>query len=171
MNMAHARPMPIRKKRRPRAQLFSDAQKKILIDTVRKAEARFRREGLTQEELAKALDLTQPSVSRLKKGLWTPGLTTARYIAQLEGVTLEDLIGPVRLDDEPMAAAPGATLVLDARFQNLEICVRFHADEKRWSPWTLAAARAGFFGEKDFAPTQWPPKLDALEAALSHVKR
>lgn len=129
---------------------------------------RFKREGLTQEELAKALDLTQPSVSRLKKGLWTPGLSTARYIAQLEGKTLEDLVGPIKLDSE---MPPSPFTVIDSRFQNLEICVRFHAEEARWSPWTLAAARAGFFGDADFSPTAWPPKLDELERALSRVKR
>lgn len=169
MSPAHTLPMVKPKKTRKRAQLFTPVQLKILIDTVRRAERRFKSEGLTQEELAKALDLTQPSVSRLKNGAWRPGLTTARYIAQLEGKTLEDLVGPVRLDVDAIETAQ--TTMLTGRFQNLEAAIRYHQDESRWSPWTLASARAGFFGDKDFAPADWTEKLDELEKGLNTVKR
>ena len=167
---AHYRDMNAAKKGRKKpGRLFSDLQKKILIEAVKRAEKKFKREGLTQEELAKALDLTQPSVSRLKNGAWTPGLTTARYIAQLEGKTLEDLIGPVKLDED--VAPESHALLLGGRFANLEVCVRFHDGSRSWSPWTLAAARAGFFGDKDMHPGEWVPKLDALELSFSQAKK
>lgn len=169
MSPVHSAAMGKVKKPRKRAQLFTEIQLKILIDTVRRAQRKFKAQGLTQEELAKALDLTQPSVSRLLSGAWKPGLTTARYIAQLEGKSLEDLIGPVKLDHEEIGPTSGALAM--GRFANLEACVRYHQDEKRWSPWTLASARAGFFGEDDFAPSAWTNKLDELERSLNTVKR
>lgn len=54
---------------------------------------------------------------------------------------------------------------------HLDVCLQFYASSKHWSPWTIAAARAGFFGNSDFAPPEWAGKLDALETALNRARK
>jgi len=49
--------------------------------------------------------------------------------------------------------------------------MRFYASSKHWSPWTVAAARAGFFGSTDFAAPEWAGKLDILEKALERARK
>jgi DNA-binding XRE family transcriptional regulator len=146
---------------------FTDEQYDSLIAAVRRALAdkkRFR----NQEALALALKLTQPSLSAMLHGKWKPGITTARAIANLEGMTLEDMIGPFAEDDGAPVAPRSGDL---PGFTNLKKCIEFYAGSKHWSPWTIAAAQAGFYGTTDFTPPQWEGKLDQLERALEKVRR
>ena len=145
--------------------MFTDEQKKILIAVVERAmlTKKFR----TQDQLALALGITQPSVSALLSGRWPPGMTTARAIAALEGKELEALIG--RVATEPPATGKAKASAKGPNLSNLEVCVLFYAHSARWSPATIAAARAGLFGEGDVTPDRWPVRLDAIEAALASV--
>lgn len=145
---------------------FTDEQYETLIAAVRRALAdkkRFR----NQEACALALKLTQPSLSAMLHGKWKPGVTTARAIANLEGMTLEELIGPFA-EDPPDAPTPTSG---NGGFTNLTKCVEFYAGSKQWSAWTIAAAQAGYFGTTDFTPPQWEAKLDLLERALDKARK
>ena len=74
----------------PAKPAFTEAQIRVLRETAKKVRKRFR----TQEEFALALGITQPSLSSLLQGKWRPGVTTAKAIAHLEQVSLEDLVAP-----------------------------------------------------------------------------
>ncbi len=129
------------------------------------AAARVRKQFKNQEEMAVALHLTQQSVGNLLKRKYRPGLTTARAIANLEGMKLEDLIGDLGAPSVPDSQASVGS------FTNLDVCISFYASTKHWSPWTIAAARAGFFGPLDFPPPEWVPKLEALEKVLERARK
>lgn len=148
--------------------VFNDEQLKALMAAVRRALAdkkRFR----NQEELALALNITQPSLSAMLHNKWRPGVTVARAIANLEGMTLEDLIGPWAEEERPASAPPPT--ILHAGPAGLQKCIDFYGGTKHWSQWTIAAARAGFFGSSDFAPPQWETKLDYLERAMEKARK
>ena len=147
--------------------VFTEEQYETLNAAVRRALANKKRFP-NQEALALALNLTQPSLSALKHRKWKPGVTTARAIANLEGMTLEDMIGPFA--DEPAPAASNTNGV-GGELPGLTRCLEFYAGSKHWSTWTVAAARAGFFGLSDFAPPQWEAKLDYLEKALEKARK
>lgn len=118
--------------------------------------------------MALAIGISQQSVSNLLKGKYNPGVKVARSIANLDGQTLEQLIGDfAEAEDAPIQRGPSSS----SSFANLDVCVQFFASTKHWSPWTLAAARAGFFGQADFAPPEWVPKLDHLEKALERARK
>ena len=120
-----------------------------------------------QEAMALALGVTQQTVSSLLKGTYHPGLKVARAIANLDGQTLEMLIGDFAELEAPQPSLP----VTQGSFANLDVCLQFHAASKQWSPWTIAAARAGFWGNSDFAPPEWSGKLDMLEKVLDRAKK
>lgn len=145
--------------------LFAAYQVKILIDTIKK----HRKDFKNQSDLAKALKLTQPALSNLLAGKWKPGMTTALATAELDGVELQDLIGPLQSGDVP----PSGMLPLsdEERFHNVDVCVKFFGTRKTWSPWTIAAAKAGVYGEQDYPSPEWEPKLDRLEKALAAVRK
>jgi DNA-binding XRE family transcriptional regulator len=146
----------------PAKPAFTEAQYRILKDTAGRIRKRFK----NQEDMALALAIAQPSLSALLKGKWKPGVTTAKAIANLDHTTLEELVGPYgESDGQVPASASGQT------FANLEVCVRFHAGTKTWSPWTLAAARAGFWGDSDLPPPAWPERLDMLEKTLDRLRK
>jgi hypothetical protein len=100
-------------------------------------------------------------------GKWRPGLTTARHIASLEKLDLEDLLPDW---SSPPSLRPSSGARGDAR-PNLEKCLVWHEDENRWSEWTIAAARAGVYGTGDFAKSEWVGKLDHLEKALDRARK
>ena len=56
-------------------------------------------------------------------------------------------------------------------FRNLDTCIQFYAATKLWSTWTVAAARAGYFGTSDFAPPEWATRLDKLESVLDRSRK
>lgn len=146
----------------PAKQPFSKAQYAVLLDAAKRARRKFK----SQEEMALALDITQPAVSALLKGRWKPGLSTARHIAAAVGMQLEELIG----DFEETTTVKRPSTPVSPR-PNLEVCVAFHAEKRTWSPWTLAAARAGVFGPTDFAAPEWSSKLDALESVMTRFQK
>lgn len=146
--------------------LFAPYQVKILVDTIKK----HRKEFKNQSDLAKSLKLTQPALSNLLAGKWKPGMTTALAIAELDGQELVDLIGPLQsgADVPPSGLLP---LSDEDRFHNIDVCVKFWHGRKTWSAWTIAAAKAGLFGDQDFPAPEWQPRLDRLEKALSDVRK
>lgn len=143
-------------------QTFTDEQIDILIGVVRRAQKRFK----NQSELAKAIDITQPSLSSMLAGKWKPGLTTARHIASLERLDLEELLPEFTSTPTKLPPASGG-----GERPNLEKCLVWHEDENRWSVWTIAAARAGYFGSGDFAKAEWVAKLDTLEKTLARGRK
>ena len=73
---------------------FNEEQQEILHATAKRVwKLKFQAENKTQEEFALALGLSQQSVSALLKGTYRPGLVPARAIANLDGKTLEQLVG------------------------------------------------------------------------------
>ncbi len=147
----------------PAKTTFTADQIDILMGVVRKHTKRFK----NQTELAKALDLTQPSLSSMLAGKWAPGLTTARHIATLDKLELEDLLPDFKSPATTRQGAPGT----EGDLPNLEKCLVWHEDEARWNAWTIAAARAGVYGTSDYGKTEWVTKLDALEKALARVRK
>lgn len=143
---------------------FSEPQFRVLLETAKRIRKRFK----NQDQMALALGIAQPSLSALLKGKWKPGVTTAKAIAQLDQRTLEDLIGPYGESAEPKSARRTSS---SSAFPNLETCVEFHSGSKHWSAWTIAAARAGFWGSRDVAPPEWSAKLDTLEKALEKIQK
>jgi len=140
----------------PAKQTFTDEQVEILMGVLRRAVKRFK----NQTDLAKALHITQPALSALLKRKWDPGLTTAQYIAELDQSTLEDLL--------PGFKAPPSAAALE--FPNLEKVIGYHEDEARWTAWTIAAARAGFW-EADASKAEWVTRLDSLDRALARARK
>lgn len=162
----------------PAKPVFNDDQMEIIQATARRVwKAKFQSEGKTQEDMALAIGLSQQSVSNLLKGSYRPGVGPARQIALLAGKTLEELVGDFATELPPRSAASPredkapATSIGLGTFKNLDICIQFHSATKHWSPWTIAAARAGYFGNADFAPPEWVGKLDTLEKALERAKK
>lgn len=140
---------------------FTPAQKRILQDTAKRVRRKFK----NQQEMALALGITQQSIGNIIKGTYAPGAKVAMGLAELDGKTLESLIGPY--GDASVPRAPGSRpFIHEPRYVNLEACINFYRTEKQWKAWTLAAARAGAFGDDDFRPAEWHDKLDALEKAL-----
>ncbi len=105
--------------------------------------------------------MSQPALSNLLKRKWAPSLKTARAIADIDGhASLEAMIGPIEMTTSKPIKPVGVP------FPNLEACISYWAARKQWSPWTIAAAKAGYFGAKDIDGPEWEAKLDALEALL-----
>ena len=152
-------------KRKP---LFAPYQIKILLDTVKK----HRKDFKNQSDLAKAIGLTQPALSNLLSNKWKPGMTTALAIAELDGQELVDLVGPLQGAEPPASGAlPLSEDHPETRFHNIDVCVKFWNGKKTWSPWTIAAAKAGVYGDQDLPAPEWQPKLDKLEKALLDVRK
>lgn len=123
-----------------------------------------------QEAYALALGVTQQTVSNLLKGTYHPGAAVAAAIANLDGQTLEQLVGDFVHPESENQASSAAQSPSDS-FSNLSTCIAFYAASKHWSPWTIAAARAGYFGQADFAPPEWAAKLDVLEKTLEKGRK
>lgn len=150
--------------------IFTEEQFDTLQRTAKKLfRDKFQAHGKGQKEMALALGITQQSVSNLMRGTYRPGLQVATELETLAGIELEDLVGPFAAPSP--AATHAATQAPQAGFVNLDVCISFHASSKHWSPWTIAAARAGFFGNADFAPPEWAGKLDLLEKALEKARK
>lgn len=147
---------------------FTKAHVELLLNTLRKHRPRF----WNQEQLALAIGLSQPSLSTMLKGKWRPGVTTARAIANLDGQTLEELLGDWQQEEQaPAPAARAPVTTPDRRYPNLSTCISFHLGVKHWSPWTVAAAAAGYYGDQDFPAPMWVAKLDELEAILAKGRK
>lgn len=140
----------------PAKQTFTDEQVEILLGVVRRAVKRFK----NQTDLAKALHITQPALSAMLSGKWSPGITTAQHIAELDQLNLEDLL--------PNFKAPPKGQTVE--FPNLEKVIGYHEDETRWGPWTLAAARSGFW-DSDASKADWITRLDSLDKALARARK
>ncbi len=145
---------------------FTDKQHEILLRAVKHA-SQDKKRFKNQEQLALAIGMTQPSLSAYLLGKWRPGVTIARGIAHLEGVTLEELVGEFGVKDEGKTGAK----VKKSGYPNLETCIDFYASTHTWAAWTLAAARAGYFGPEDFPPPRWMEKLDGLEKLLDRSRK
>lgn len=151
--------------------IFTNEQKRLIREAaLRVWEDKFKGKKAAQTKMALAVGVSQQSISNLLKGSYKPSLKPAKQIATLDGKnSLEELIGVYGVeDDETEAAAPSGETI---PYSNLTICIQFHASTKHWSPWTIAAARAGFFGNADFAAPEWAAKLDVLERALERARR
>ncbi len=146
--------------------VFTEEQHEVLHACALRVWKRFKADKKTQEDLALALGISQQSVSDLLKGSYRPGYRPARMLANLDGKKLEQLLEGFSFE-EPVQAETVRT----GSFANLDVCIQFYASSKHWSPWTVAAARAGFFGGADFAPPEWAAKLDVLERALDRSRK
>lgn len=125
--------------------------------------------------MALALGITQQSVSNLLKGTYNPGWKVATNIANLDGQTLDQLLSHIESPPEELAIADTNTRIFGplplSALPNLKKCVDYHEDEGRWAPWTIAAAQAGFFGEKDFPTKEWENRLDRLQAVMEKGRK
>ena len=149
----------------PAKPVFTAEQYDILhVAALRVWKTKFQAQGKKQADMAHALGITQQSVSNLLKGSYHPGLKVALDLAILDGKELEDLVGPY---DEPSPAGEST----ETGLVELDACIRFYARTTKWSPWTVAAARAGYFGPNDFDAPEWKEKLDKLEAVLERGRK
>ena len=135
-----------------------------------------------QEAMALACGVSQQTISALidPDNKYKPGYKVAAAIANLDGKTLDDLIGEYGHDDDLDEEAPASGTeerkskqppVGPEPFANLTTCIHYNASTKHWSPWTIAAARAGYFGLTDFPAPEWQGKLDLLEKALERARK
>lgn len=129
----------------PASRPFSHSQ----YVTLREVVARHKKKK-TQADLAKSLDLTQPSLSKLLSGDYKPGVPIARNIADLEGVSLEELL-------------PGFVDKKKKGKPHLEVAASYH--EGKWPVWAVAAARESPLD--DVEPEEWTPIIEAIRAALA----
>jgi DNA-binding XRE family transcriptional regulator len=162
----------------PAKPIFTKEQHRLVQEAaIRVWEAKFKGQPAAQKKMALALDVSQQTVSNLLRGTYRPSLRVADEISTLDGKnTLEELIGVYGTGDVDEDGARRRKKADDGEalagpFANLDICIRFHASTKHWSPWTIAAARAGFFGNSDFSAPEWGPKLDQLEKALERARK
>lgn len=155
---------------------FTDEQYEIIWDAAERVfNKKFRGSKKAQVNFALALGLSQQSVSRLLNRDYKPSPRYVAEIAILDGKrSVEELVGPyVSVKPKGLPPPESAPLLLMARnaMKNLETCISFYEVKKHWSPWTLAAARAGFFGAEDFPAPDWPAKLDVLERLLEKGRK
>lgn len=158
----------------PAKPIFTREQHRLIREAgIRVWESKFKGQPAAQKKMALALNISQGSISNLIKGKYKPAFRVADEIATLDGHnTLEELIGPYgRPEDDVTRPADEAVSVGSGPFANLTVCIQFFASTKHWSPWTIAAARSGFFGNADFSPPEWVPKLDLLEKALERARK
>ncbi len=159
----------------PAKKPYSKEQEVLILEAANRVYAKhFKGQKQAQVKYALAVGLSQQSISKLLNGEYVPSPKIATEIAILDGKeSLEDLIGefpPAEAAHE--AIASGLVKLEKAEpFRNLTVCIDFYASSKHWSPWTIAAARAGFFGQSDFAPPEWSNKLDQLEKALERARK
>jgi putative transcriptional regulator len=57
-------------------------------------DTRLKELGISQAELARRIGIEQPTVSKLVKGMYQPGVTTAVRVALALGTTVENLWPP-----------------------------------------------------------------------------
>ena len=153
--------------------VFTKEQHRLLQEAgIRVWETQFKGQKSAQTKMALALRVSQQTVSALLKGTYKPSLRVAKEISVLDGRnTLEELVGVYGTEDVDERPATSAIAKGPDPYANLTVCIQFHAASKHWSPWTIAAARAGFFGNADFAPPEWAGKLDHLEKALEKARK
>lgn len=145
---------------------FTDKQHAVLHRAVQSA-SKDKKRFKNQEQLALAIGMTQQSLSAYLLKKWKVGVEKATAIAHLEGVTLEQLVGPYK-KEKPVKASKRN---LSGNYPNLDTCIDFYATTHAWSPWTVAAAHAGFYGVEDFPPPKWVEKLSALEKLLDESRK
>ncbi len=157
----------------PAKPIFTDDQYEVIhAAALRVYRKQFKDQPKSQIKMALALGISQQSVSKLLKGEYRPGPKVAADIAVLDGKEdLSDLIGDFAAPSAALTLSPSLNGTAAFNFGNLDTCIAFHAPTKHWSPWTIAAARAGYFGTSDFAPAEWGPKLDTLEKLLEKGRK
>lgn len=159
--------------------VFTKEQQRLIQEAaLRVWEVKFKGQPQAQKKMALALGVTQQSISNLLRGKYKPGIRVAEEIATLDARnSLEELVGVYGKGDgesstgEPSGDSRRSGESAGAAFSNLAVCIQFFSTTKHWSAWTIAAARAGFFGNADFAPPEWVPKLDHLEKALERARK
>lgn len=126
-----------------------------------------------QVKMALALGISQQSVSKLLSGIYKPSLKVATEIAVLDGKeSLEELIGEYATAAASHLPPTGSSGSFTGDpYPNLGTCVAFYATKQKWNPWTIAAARAGYFGPGDFDAPDWKTKLDVLEKTLDRARK
>lgn len=164
----------------PAKPVFNDEQLEVILEAARRV---FKKDfawmkktaehPAAQEAFGLAIGVSQQSASALLKGKYRPGVRVASNIANLEGKTLKQLIGDFDEPDVPPQGPTVASAVPGSghAFANLDVCLQFYASSKQWSPWTVAAARAGYFGNVDIPAPAWASKLDMLEKVLDKARK
>lgn len=151
----------------PKKSTFTDEQLEMIWDAAERVyNKKFRKSKKAQVNFGLALGLSQQSVSKLlnRNPDYRPGPEYVLNLAMLDGKdSIEGLVGKYEKPEKIKRLATSS-------LRNLEATIVFHEEEKRWSPWTIAAARAKYFGEKDLSPAKWVEKLDELEKRLGHER-
>lgn len=162
----------------PAKPVFNEEQLEVILEAARRV---FKKDfawmkktpehPAAQEAFGLAIGVSQQSASALLKGKYRPGVRVASNIANLDGKTLKQLVGDF---DDPEPTGPPIATATHAPgqvFANLDVCLQFYASSKQWSPWTVAAARAGYFGNVDIPAPAWAAKLDMLERVLDKARK
>lgn len=151
---------------------FSDAEAKLLQEGLRL----LVREHGSEARVGELIGVRQQTVDKYIHGKTNPGVVVAERIAKLIGRnSLSDLIGrPSLTQPGSLAEVSNQVMSLTSRglYPNLRVCVAYHRAKPRWSPWTIAAAEAGLFGELDLPdPSLWARRLDSLETGLKKLSQ
>jgi len=157
------------KRRQPVYTLQQERLIKKIANKVFKERFKDKKLKEPQVKLGLALgDMSQSSVSAMLAGTYTPAPHFTENLATLAGYeSLKEMIGPFAhpVSDEEEDVPESSK---SASFPNLRKCTDFHASA-RWHPWTIAAAKAGYFTE-DVAPDEWVKRLDSLEKSFAKAK-
>ena len=62
-----------------------------------------KKKNISQEELAKALDISQGAVSAYETGRWEPSITTIKKMSSILGCTVDELLEDPHDNDEGRA--------------------------------------------------------------------
>jgi DNA-binding XRE family transcriptional regulator len=155
--------------------VFTEEQHEIIrLAAQRVFRKHFKDQSRTpQIKMALALGISQQSVSKLLSGVYRPSIKVATELAILDDKeSLEELIGEYATaagSGLPPASQNGSSA--HEPYPNLSTCVAFYSSKQKWNPWTIAAARAGYFGPSDFEAPDWKAKLDSLEKALERNRK
>ena len=101
--------------------------------------ARKRKElGMTQEQLAGALGISYQAVSKWENELSSPDISTLPLLADLFGITIDELFGRVTAAAEPSlalvpAAEPGSGAGIELPGRTTTRCTRCSLSAVSWS--------------------------------------
>lgn len=92
--------------------------KRKTIEPVGERIARLRREqGITQQDLAEKLGVTQPNISEYERGAYVPNATMIVRLAEILGVSADELLGMKPL--KPKKSTEGMDTRLSKKLQQI----------------------------------------------------
>ncbi len=133
-----------------------------------------------KSDLAKRLNMSQPSASNILNRKSAPSIATARVLAKVLGTTLDKLVGPEAErpgENLKPPSRPPLALVIDPPIdtfllklnRHLELLIEINENPGRWRLSTVARAlEAKFQSDSDGIPMAgWAKVLDELQSGTA----